>query len=104
MIKPPKNLKAPAGHAVPIHVKPDRENDGEYDRQTRSITVDAKLQPIGQKEALLHEALHMLLHLSGVGAVLYPEHEREEVFVRLMTPVLLDFMRANKKAMQWLIE
>lgn len=75
---------------------------GQCDTEKLVITVDPSLAPTQLAETLLHEVLHGAFSLIGACDVL--TFDEEESVVRRLSPVLLDALRANQKAVLWLME
>lgn len=66
------------------------------DLQARVVRVVENQAPHMERDTVLHEALHAMLHVLGLG--------RQEDLVRTLTPVLLDVLRSNKALTAYLLE
>lgn len=75
---------------------------GYCDYTDTRIVLRSDLNPIVLRETLLQEILHALLALSGFGSEW--GEETEEAFVSRMSPLVLDFLRSNREAVDFLME
>ncbi len=83
----------------------DREDEGPYYGVTSFekllIAISPSLTPI-EREVLMHEVLHGICSVSGLGAKL--KGDEEETIVSAISPYLLDTLRENKTVTRFLLE
>ena len=73
---------------------------GRCDPNRLEIHLDRNTAPGVQRETLLHELIHAVMDLAGLSQEL--ADEAEEMYVRRISPVLLDVLRRNPKLVQFL--
>jgi hypothetical protein len=71
---------------------------GVFDPSQPDIWLDKASGPERTKSTLVHESLHCMLSLAHI------EVEHEEELVSRLSPILLDFLRANRGAIAYLQE
>lgn len=87
-----------------INVKQVEERSMLYgctSRQRGEIHLHPDNSPSVMRETFLHEVLHTVTNVAGLDAELATEDE--ERFVRRVSPILLDVLRRNPKAVQYLL-
>ena len=83
----------------------DEEDDhahrayGVFDPAEPSIAMDKDMGSERRKVTLVHEGLHAMLNTAKLDSV-----EDEEELVGRLSPILLDFIRANRGAIAYLQE
>jgi hypothetical protein len=88
--------RAPAG--IAFANEPGAATDGAVGRaniQYGKIAVESDQSEDQQADTALHEWLHIMLLMAGLG-------HQEEVVNRL-SPILLDFLRRNPRAVEYLV-
>jgi hypothetical protein len=70
------------------------------------IQYDSRLPAQRLRDIIWHEIKHAIMWENGVSYMISdPKHEiDEEVYIRCMTPVELDVLRANPLLAEWLIQ
>lgn len=79
----------------PAHIESEDGRVGEADLQHGYIMVGKHQSPDQQKDTFLHEVLHLCALQGGVD---------DEATVARLAPILLDFMRRNPNAVNYLTE
>jgi hypothetical protein len=78
---------------------------GIYNERDQTIHLDAHLPFERQHETLLHEALHVMLKITGCDDLMTAEAPGlDEHVVTVLAPVLLAFIRENPRAMAYFAE
>ena len=78
---------------------------GVYERGAQTITLDSKMGAEMMRETFLHESLHAMFALGRLDTVLDNEaHGIAEHLVATLAPILLDFIRSNPDAVEFLQE
>jgi hypothetical protein len=76
---------------------------GSYERSRQSVKVRTEgISEDQVRETVLHEALHAVINMGGFIAYLHGDDD--EVFVKAITPQLLDFLRSNPKVVRFLLQ
>lgn len=75
---------------------------GETNNDNSEIFIRAKQSACSKRDTFLHEVLHAIIWLSGMGNDM--DTEAEERAVRWLTPWILAFLRDNPDAVQYLLE
>ena len=103
-MKPPPRIHiGPHTHAV--EYDPDLYTSGEFgkrDGNRARITLCPGQSPTILRDTLLHEVLHGVLDVTGIAHEL--GDEKEERYVRRLTPALLDLLRRNPRLVALLTE
>lgn len=73
---------------------------GHTDHNHLYILIDATIAPAQVRDTVLHETLHTLAFLSGLGFEWGTQ--REEEIVRRLSPLLLDVLRRNPALVAYL--
>ena len=109
MARTPRQVRI-LSHLVGIAMVADLQHEGEDDEHAHraygvfdpgvpAIYLDKASGDERTKVTLVHEALHAMLNISKLDAV-----EDEEELVGRLAPVLLDFLRSNKRVVAYLQE
>ena len=77
-----------------VHELPDSDFGLYQNRQAR-ILIDNTVHPSLQEETLVHEVLHAIINISGVGVGW--EHDEEERIVQGMGALLYQVLKDNDK-------
>jgi hypothetical protein len=75
---------------------------GESDHPNCEILIRTKQAPASKRDTFLHECLHVVFWLSGMGSDL--DADTEEKYVRYLSPWILAFLRDNPEALAYLLE
>jgi hypothetical protein len=86
--------------AINAHsVNVQEECIGRVDRWDQTIVIRPGLGADVERESVLHELLHVVTRVVGLG-----QHDNEERFVTAMAPTLLDALRRNPRLVRYLTE
>jgi Zn-dependent peptidase ImmA (M78 family) len=94
-----------ASHNYKVSETKDLKNDkgeGAWGLSSHSdsvISIDKTLASSHKKTILLHEILHAVVYATGFEF----KDDREEEFIRTMTPTLLATLQDNKKITEYLV-
>lgn len=85
--------------SIRVERKSIKDLDGNYDSGV--IELDDLPEDV-LFETFVHESLHMLCHLGGIQGPMFNNcEEAEERAVRMLTPHLVSFLRANPDFLRW---
>lgn len=78
---------------------------GEYNEYDQRIRLDQSMGFERMRETFLHENLHAMFAAGQLDAILNGEHEElDEHVVSVLAPILLAWLRANPRAVNFLRE
>jgi len=101
------NLRVPNGEFENPEINEDAAKligvNGVCDSDQQVIWLERHAGHDGQRATFLHEHLHAIFAIAGMRADLLTA-ETEERVVKCLAPMLLDFLRANPKAIAYMLE
>lgn len=87
------------GRTVPVLYKRLPDSHGVFDLIKGTITIKSNQGWNDERDALLHEAGHAILHYAGIETC-----EAEEKYVRALASGFLGFLLDNPTVTTWLLE
>ena len=101
-MKPPRTVRV-GPHIYSVTTEQRHSDDyGETQIDRCEIRLAAKQGPSQRRETFLHECMHGTTSLAGL-RVEWGE-DRDESCVTRLAPILLDFLRRNPRAVEFLVE
>ena len=104
-VKLPKKVKI-SGFTLDVSRKPTGD-PGDYGGAHLGdcvVYVNPKTSEQQQRSTLLHEALHCMLVYSGAKHAIGMNDIQEETIVRILEPVLFNFLKDNPQVIKYITE
>lgn len=98
----------PHTYTIEVSERRTKDGDGKYgwsDHHVTEIVLDPGQAPSQLRDTLLHETLHAVMNLIGVGKGDPPllDYAAEERLVNALSPLLLDMLRRNPPLVDFLL-
>lgn len=78
---------------------------GTYDERDHTITLDGGLAHERARDTFMHECLHAMLSFANLdGLVVKGGDGLDEHLVKVLAPIMIDFLRSNPQAVGYLRE
>ena len=104
-MKPPRRIYIGMEDYI-VRVTKNMPNDfyGETKNDLSEIDLHPEQSPGKLRLTTVHESLHAIIHVFGIGRVMGLNHESEEQFVVSLSPWILAWLRDNPKLVEFLME